>query len=159
VASSACGRSDADFKLHLNGGGTLSGAVKDGKLLTWDIAPACRRRDVVVGTPALAAFSPFIPENKQPLHIGCDSNGQNQFKGAIGRVTLFRGTLSAPEVRAMAQNDRSKPIPGAKVVASAVTPKAGDILPTQAADWCQAPSLSRRGSTPQRRRAAASSTN
>ena len=129
------GNWDADFKLHLNGGGTLSGMVKDGKLLTWDIVPACRRRDVVVGTPALAVFSPVIPENKQPLHIGCDSNGQNLFKGAIGRVTLFRSTLSASEVRALAQYDRTKPIPGAKVVASVVTPKAGDILPTQAADW------------------------
>lgn len=126
---------DADFKLHLNGGGTLTGTVKDGKLLTWDIAPADRRRDVVVGTPAIAVFPPVIPVNNLPLHTGCDSNGQNVFKGTIGRVTLFRGPLSSSDILALAQGDRMKPIHGAKVVASVVTPKAGDILPTQAADW------------------------
>ena len=39
---------DVDFKLHLSGGAVLTGTVKDGKLVTWDITPAERKVDVVV---------------------------------------------------------------------------------------------------------------
>jgi len=43
---------DVDFKLHLQGGVVLTGTVKDGKLVTWDIVPAARKSDVIVCTPA-----------------------------------------------------------------------------------------------------------
>ena len=43
---------DVDFKLHLSGGVVLTGTVKDGNLVTWDISPAARKRDVVVCSPA-----------------------------------------------------------------------------------------------------------
>ncbi len=39
---------DADFKLHLTGGAVLTGTVKDGKLVAWDVQPTARRKDVVV---------------------------------------------------------------------------------------------------------------
>ena len=42
---------DADFKLRLTGGGVLSGTVKAGKLVAWDIRPRSRKADVVVGQP------------------------------------------------------------------------------------------------------------
>jgi hypothetical protein len=42
---------DADFKLHLTGGGVLTGTIKDGSLTAWDIQPASRKKDVVVGQP------------------------------------------------------------------------------------------------------------
>ena len=42
---------DADFKLHLTGGATLTGTVKDGQLLAWDIQPAARKDNVVVCQP------------------------------------------------------------------------------------------------------------
>ena len=42
---------DVDCKLHLSGGGTITAAVKDGKLIAWDIQPSSRRKDVVVSQP------------------------------------------------------------------------------------------------------------
>ena len=42
---------DVDFKLHLSGGAVLTGTVKEGKLVTWDISPSARKRDVVVCSP------------------------------------------------------------------------------------------------------------
>ena len=39
---------DVDFKLHLQGGAVLTGIVKEGKLVTWDVTPARRKVDVVV---------------------------------------------------------------------------------------------------------------
>ena len=42
---------DADFKLHLSGGAVISGTVKDGKLIRWDIAPSTRKSEVVVCQP------------------------------------------------------------------------------------------------------------
>ena len=42
---------DVDFKLHLSAGAVLTGTVKDGKLVTWDITPAARKADVVVCVP------------------------------------------------------------------------------------------------------------
>jgi len=42
---------DADFKLHLSGGAVLTGTVKECKLVTWNIAPASRKADVVVCEP------------------------------------------------------------------------------------------------------------
>ena len=46
---------DVDFKLHVAGGAALSGRVKDGKLLAWDIRPSARKADVVVGQPQRGA--------------------------------------------------------------------------------------------------------
>ncbi|MEI8235106.1 MAG: DUF5703 domain-containing protein [Verrucomicrobiota bacterium] len=43
---------DVDFKLHLQGGTVLTGTVKDGKLVAWDITPTARKADVVVCGPA-----------------------------------------------------------------------------------------------------------
>ena len=45
---------DVNFKLHLQGGVVLTGTVKDGKLVTWDIKPKTRKADVVVCGPAPA---------------------------------------------------------------------------------------------------------
>jgi len=42
---------DVDFKLHLSGNAVVSGCVKDGKLESWEVLPAARRSDVVVGAP------------------------------------------------------------------------------------------------------------
>jgi hypothetical protein len=42
---------DADFKLHLMRGAVLTGTVKEGKLVAWDVHPASRKNDVVVGQP------------------------------------------------------------------------------------------------------------
>jgi len=42
---------DADFKLHLSGGTVLTGVVKDGKLVAWDITPQTRKTDVVLCEP------------------------------------------------------------------------------------------------------------
>ena len=46
---------DVDFKLHLTGGAVLTGTVKEGKLLRWDIQPSVRRKDVVIGQPQVRA--------------------------------------------------------------------------------------------------------
>jgi len=42
---------DADFKLHLSGGTVLTGVVKDGKLVAWDITPQTRKTDVILCEP------------------------------------------------------------------------------------------------------------
>jgi len=42
---------DVDFKLHVSGRTTVQGKVEEGKLVAWDIEPASRRNDVVVGRP------------------------------------------------------------------------------------------------------------
>ncbi|HBE40746.1 MAG TPA: hypothetical protein DDW27_06000 [Bacteroidales bacterium] len=41
-------RWDADFRLHLSGNAVISGTVKDGKLIKWEIIPESRKNDVVV---------------------------------------------------------------------------------------------------------------
>ena len=38
-----------DFKLHLEHGAIVTGTVKDGKLMAWDIEPKSRKADVTVG--------------------------------------------------------------------------------------------------------------
>ena len=35
---------DSDFKLHVTGGAIITGTIKDGKLVTWDISPSARVR-------------------------------------------------------------------------------------------------------------------
>ncbi len=42
---------DVDFKQHLAGNTIISGTVKEGKLVKWDIEPASRRKEVIVYTP------------------------------------------------------------------------------------------------------------
>ena len=42
---------DVDFKLHLTGNTVLSGTVKDGKLLSWDVIPESRKNDVIIYQP------------------------------------------------------------------------------------------------------------
>jgi hypothetical protein len=39
---------DVDFKLHLSQRTVVTGTVKDGRLIAWDIQPASRKKDVVV---------------------------------------------------------------------------------------------------------------
>ena len=39
---------DVDFKLHVSGNATITGIVKDGKLLRWEITPETRKNDVIV---------------------------------------------------------------------------------------------------------------
>ena len=59
---------DADFKLHLMRRTVLSGTVKDGKLVAWDIQPPSRRKDVVVCQPQPGKPpAPPVPPNDHPL--------------------------------------------------------------------------------------------
>ncbi len=51
---------DVDFKLHLEGSAVLTGTVKDGKLVRWDVTPAARRADVVVSGPGSAKTEPVV---------------------------------------------------------------------------------------------------
>jgi len=56
---------DADFKLHLAGRATLTGTVKAGKLVAWDLQPSSRRNHVVVCPPQGGpATGPAVPPNK-----------------------------------------------------------------------------------------------
>jgi hypothetical protein len=127
---------DADFKLHLTGGTTLTGTVKDGKLLAWDIQPSARRDQVVVCQPQSGATSgPAVPPNAHPLRAGSDQTGSNRFEGNIGRVTMFRGELSPLTIRELASGERSKPVVSEQVVATWFDAKAGDTLATQAGDF------------------------
>lgn len=63
---------DVDFKLHLTGGGVVTGAVKNGILSAWDIQPSSRRKDVVVCEPQPApspdpARHASVPRRKDVL--------------------------------------------------------------------------------------------
>lgn len=127
---------DADFKLHLTGGGVLTATVKDGKLTAWDIQPAGRRKDVVVCPPqASAPSSPVVPSNTHPLRAGADSNGGSRFQGKIGRATLFRGQITPALIGQLAAGDRSQPITGPNVAGWRLNPKSGDTLPAQPDDF------------------------
>jgi hypothetical protein len=39
---------DADFRLRVTGGGVISGRIKDGELVKWDIVPSSRKSHVTV---------------------------------------------------------------------------------------------------------------
>ncbi len=134
---------DVDFKLHLSGNAVVSGCVKDGKLQSWKIKPSSRRGDVVVGAPqqGAALTGPAVPANAHPLRVGSDNTGGNCFKGKIGRVTMFRGTLTAARVSELAAGDRSKGVSGENVVGSWLNTNAGDKLPTKAEDFAEAVSF------------------
>jgi len=125
---------DADFRLHAAGAAVLTGTVKDGKLLAWDIQPAARKKDVVVCDPQIAPASAAIPPNAHPLRAGSDQAGHNRFGGQIGRVTLFRGRLDPAAVRDLAAGGRSKKVAGETVVGCWLEPKTGDALAAKAED-------------------------
>ncbi len=126
---------DVDFKLHLSGNAVVSGCVKDGKLQSWEIEPATRRANVVIGVPQQVAAGPVVPANAHPLRAGSDHAGGNRFRGKIGRVTMFRGGLTAARISELAAGDRRKAVGGENVVGSWLNPTAGDPLPTQAEDF------------------------
>ena len=127
---------DVDFKLHLTGGATLTGTVKDGKLLAWDIQPPARRDHVVVCQPQSGAVTGApVPPNDHPLRAGADQTGANRFAGKIGRVTMFRGELAPLTISGLVSGDRSKPVTGAQVIGSWIDAKAGDTLTTKADDF------------------------
>jgi hypothetical protein len=133
---------DVDFKLHLARGTVLCGTVKDGKLTAWDIEPASRRGDVIVGQPQPGKTSgPPVPPNNHPLRAGSDQGGGNRFRGQIGRVTLFRDKLSPQAVRDLAAGDRIKTVVMPNAVGCWLNPKAGETLPTRAEDFAGAVSL------------------
>ena len=56
---------DVDFKLHLTGGGVITGTVKEGRLLAWDIQPSSRKKDVVVHQPQGKPVVPVTPPSAQ----------------------------------------------------------------------------------------------
>ena len=127
---------NVDFKLHLSGQAALTGSVKDGKLVAWDIQPPSRKNDVVVGQPQIvAAPDAAIPANDHPLRAGCDQTGQNRFRGQIGRVTMFRGKLQPAMIRELAGGDRAKPVTAPQVAGCWLNPKAGDALKARPEDF------------------------
>ena len=123
---------DADFRLHLTGGAVLAGTVTDGKLQAWDIQPAARRGDVSVCPPQSVPPSPCVPPNTHPLRAGSDQQGQNRFRGQIGRVTMFRGRLPPPLIQELAAGNRAQPVESPQVVGCWLNPSPGDALPTPA---------------------------
>ena len=125
---------DADFKLHLTRGAFISGKVIDGKLTDWTIEPATRKKDVVVHQPQRTPQRPVVPDNEHPLRIGADQVGGNQFRGKIGRVTMFRDRLTPDTIRTLAEGDRKKKVTIDPVVGCVLEPKAGDVLPVKAED-------------------------
>jgi len=126
---------DADFKLHLSGAAVLTGEVKDGKLTRWEIVPASRKPDVVVGQAQSRPPRPAVPPNPHPLRAGGDQSGGSRFSGQIGRVTLFRGKLSPERIQELVSVDRTKPVTAPDVAGCWLAPKPGEILPTNAADF------------------------
>jgi len=125
---------DVDFRLHLAGATVLSGVVKDGELLRWDISPPARKAHVVLCQPQSRPATPPVPPNAHPLRAGSDQQGQNRFRGTIGRVTMFRGRLDPATVHDLATDDRSKKVTRENAVASWLNPKPGDALATRADD-------------------------
>ncbi len=133
---------DTDFKLHLMHATVVTGTVQDGKLVSWDIEPSSRKKDVVVcqPQPGKPPASP-VPANNHPLRAGSDQSGGNRFAGQIGRVTMFRGRLLPQTIRELASGDRSQVVTSGQVVGSWLSPKAGDTLPTQPDDFAGAVSF------------------
>jgi len=66
-----------------------------------------------------------IPEERHPLRIGYDSNEQNPFPGAIGRVAVFNRPLSPEEISrlAAAAPDQAAPIEDGLLAAGDGTPR------------------------------------
>jgi alpha-L-fucosidase 2 len=123
---------DADFKLHLSGRTVVTGTVKDGKLVRWDLQPVTRKSQVIVGQPQIVATTGgVIPANDHPLLAGADQSGGSRFEGKIGRVTMFRGELTDSDIRRLASSERSKPVLDQRVIGSWLNPKVGDALATK----------------------------
>jgi hypothetical protein len=125
---------DVDFKLHVSGGAVVSGTVGGGKLQTWDIEPASRKKDVVVHAPQKSPERPVVPANDHALRIGRDQSGGNRFRGEVGRVTLFRGPLEAEDIRDLAARERGKEISGESVLRCVLVPQVGEVVPTKTED-------------------------
>ncbi|MCY2989464.1 MAG: hypothetical protein NTY19_16555, partial [Planctomycetota bacterium] len=85
--------------------------------------------------------SPCVPPNSHPLRAGSDQQGQNRFRGQIGRVTMFRGKVPPQMIQDLAAGDRSKPVESPQVVGCWLNPHPGDPLPTQAEDFSGAVSF------------------
>ena len=132
---------DVDFKLHLTGGAVLTGIVKEGTLLRWDVNPPARKTDVVVCRPQPTPITPTVPPNAHPLRAGGDQDGGSRFRGQIGRVTMFRGRLSPRTIGELAAGDRTKPVAGRQVIGCWMNPKPGDPLPTRGEDFAGAVSF------------------
>ena len=127
---------DADFKLHLTGNTSITGTVKDGKLVAWNIQPAARKSLVVVYQPQKDVSTTLaVPSNDHPLRTGSDQSGGSRFRGKIGRVTLIGGELNAAAIRELASGDRSKAIVHERKLAAWFDPKPGDTLATKATDF------------------------
>jgi alpha-L-fucosidase 2 len=125
---------DVDFKLHVTGGAVLTGTVTDGRLTTWAIEPAARRKDVVVRKPQRVPPRPTVPDNEHSLRIGADQTGANRFRGTIGRVTMFQGRLGPETISALAKGRRSSKLTDKPAVRCVLNPKPGQVLPIKAGD-------------------------
>jgi alpha-L-fucosidase 2 len=132
---------DVDFKLRLAHGAVISGTVKDGALVAWDIVPAARKSSVVVCDVQRPPAATPIPANAHPLRAGSDSQGGNKFAGTIARVTMFREALAAKAIQDLAASDRTKPVATPGVVGCWLDPKPGDQLPTKPEDFAGAVSF------------------
>jgi hypothetical protein len=66
-----------------------------------------------------------VPGAQHPLRIGYDSDKQNQFRGAIGRATVFNRPLSPEEIvrLAAAAHDQAAPIQEGLLAAGDGTPR------------------------------------
>jgi len=126
---------DADFKLHVARQTTISGKVVDGKLLSWKIEPASRKKDVVVYEPQAIPERPPVPHGHHPVRLGVDSGGSSRYRGQIGRATMFRGMLEADMIKKLAAGDRGEKLTGENVVNCLLNPKVGDTLPTKHDDF------------------------
>jgi len=132
---------DADFKLHVARQTTIGGKVADGKLVSWEIEPASRKKDVVVYEPQAIPKRPPVPHGDHPVRLGVDSGGGSRYRGQIGRATMFRGMLDADMVKKLAAGDRGEKLTGENVVGCLLNPNVGDTLPTKDADFAGAVSF------------------
>ena len=133
---------DVDFKLHLARNTVLTGQVKDGKLVRWDICPKSRKLDVTVCDPQPGSLDDgAIPKNQHPLRVGMDQVGNNSFAGQIGRVSIFRHGLSPKTVKELAGLERTKLVSHPDLIGCWQNPKAGDTLPLDNNDFSGAVSF------------------
>ena len=117
---------DVDFKLHVSGQAVVTGRVKDGRVEQWDVTPAARKKDAVpLPLQEAALTTGAIPRNRHPLRIGADQDGNNVFKGEIGRASLIRGRLASSQIEALAQ-DRAAPVTLPGTLLSKRDVRAGD---------------------------------
>jgi len=53
---------------------------------------------------------PALPESKQKLRVGFDSNGQNRFSGLIRNAVVYDRALSPAELKALPENQPGNPV-------------------------------------------------